>query len=134
MAASREFIEFVGEQMASFGPVTTRRMFSGAGVYRNGLIFALIVRDTLYFKTDEESREAFEAEGLGPFTYDTKTGEHKLTSYWRAPPRCFDDPEEMALWCRRAYESALKAEKAKAGKKPKTKKSLHGRVKPGHGE
>jgi DNA transformation protein and related proteins len=117
MSASREFIEFVSEQMAGFGPVSVRRMFSGAGVYRDGLIFALIARDVLYLKTDEESRAPFEAEGLGPFTFSTKTGEHKLTSYWRAPSRCFDDPDEMALWCRRAYDVALKAEKAKAGKK-----------------
>jgi DNA transformation protein len=114
MAASREFIEFVSEQMAGFGPVSVRRMFGGAGVYRDGLIFALIVSDVLYLKTDEEARAPFEAEGLGPFTYSTKKGEHKLTSYWRAPSRCFDDPDEMALWCRRAYDVALKV---KAGKK-----------------
>ena len=117
MAASREFIEFLTEQMAGFGPVSVRRMFSGAGVYRDDLIFALIVGDTLYFKTDEESRGPFEAEGLGPFTYSTKKGEHKLTSYWRAPSRCFDDPDEMALWCRRAYDVALKVQKAKSAKK-----------------
>ena len=109
MAASAEFIAFLKEQMAGFGAVTSRRMFSGAGIYRDGVIFALIVQDTLYLKADAESRADFEAEGLGPFTYDTKLGERTITSYWRCPERCLDDPGEMTLWCRKAWGAALRA-------------------------
>lgn len=115
MAASREFIDFITEQMADFGPVTVKRMFSGAGYFRNDLMFALVAGDALYFKSDEAGRAAFEAEGLGPFSYGTKDGEHTLTSYWRAPERCLDDPDEMKIWCARAFAVAL----AKSAAKPK---------------
>jgi DNA transformation protein len=36
------------EQMADFGFVTARRMFGGAGIYRDGMMFALIADDVLY--------------------------------------------------------------------------------------
>jgi DNA transformation protein len=114
MAASREFLDFLTEQMAGFGPVTVKRMFSGAGFFRNGLMFALVARDAFFLKTDVTGRAAFEAEGLPPFTYPTKNGEHTLTSYWRAPERCLDDPDEMKLWCERAFAVAVST----ASKKP----------------
>src|SRR5690242_338095 len=106
MAASAEYVAFLAEQMAGFGAVTTKRMFSGAGIFRNGLMFALVAGDVLYFKTDEAGQAAFRARGLGPFTYGTKTGERKLTSYWQAPESCFDDDAEMTEWCQRAYAVA----------------------------
>ena len=36
------------------------------------IIFALILRDTLYFKVDDGNRPAYEAEGLAPFTYEAR--------------------------------------------------------------
>ena len=35
--------EFIRDLFAEFGPVTIRRMFSGAGIFRDGLMFGLIV-------------------------------------------------------------------------------------------
>jgi DNA transformation protein len=98
VSLSAGFRDYLIDQMAGFGPVTMRRMFGGAGVYRDGQMFALVVDDVLYLKTDEAGREVFKAEGLEPFSYATKNGEHTLTSYWRAPERCLDDPAEMAVW------------------------------------
>ena len=117
MTATAEFIEFLKEQMAEFAPITSRRMFGGAGLYCDGLIFALVVDDALYLKADVETRPDFEAEGLGPFTYDTKLGERSIGSYWRCPERCLDDRDEMTLWCRKAYGAALRAGTAKPKKK-----------------
>lgn len=119
MAASAELIDFFKEQMAGFGSVTSKRMFGGAGLYRDGLIFALVVADTLYLKADDQTRGRFEAEGLGPFTYDTRLGERTITSYWRCPERCLDDADEMTEWCRLAHGAALRAAAAKT--KPKKK-------------
>jgi DNA transformation protein and related proteins len=76
-------------------------------------MFALIVNDALYLKADDQTKTAFEDEGLQPFTYDTKNGKRTVMSYWRAPERCLDDPDEMRDWARRAYGVALKAAKEK---------------------
>lgn len=115
MAASAELIAFLKEQMEGFGPVHTRRMFSGAGFFRDEVMFALVVGDALYLKADETTRGAFEAEGLEPFSYATSRGRTTIMSFMRAPETCFDDPDEMIRWCRIAFEAALRA----AATKPK---------------
>ncbi len=117
MSVSPEFKEFLIEQMAGFGAVTIRSMFGGAGVYHNSLMFALIDDDMLYLKADESTKSAFEAEGLTQFVYLAKGGTKMEMGYWHIPPRCLDEPDEMAKWCREAYDVALKA----ATKKPKKK-------------
>jgi hypothetical protein len=60
MASSADFIEFLKDQLRGLGHVTSRRMFSGAGIYCDGVIFALLLRDTLYFKVDDGNRAAYE--------------------------------------------------------------------------
>ena len=119
MGVSPEFLAFMTEQMAGFGPVTIRKMFGGAGVYHDGLMFGLIADEVLFLKADSETTSVFEAEGLGPFVYDAKGGKNIVMSYWRAPERCLDDPDEMRDWARRAYGVALRAVKAKPAKKKK---------------
>lgn len=117
MASSAGFLEFLAEQLAGLGPVSIRRMFGGAGVYADGVMFALVSDDTLYFKADETARANFEAEGMGAFTYATKDGRNTLTSYWRAPERLFDEPDEMLAWARKALATAKRASAKKNPRK-----------------
>jgi len=114
MAASSGFIELVVDLLAPVGPVTVRRMFGGAGIYVDGTFIAIVDNDLLYFKTDLQTRRDFQAEGMGPFTYDTKHGPGTLDSYWRAPERLYDEPDEMARWARAALAVARAAARRKA--------------------
>ena len=113
MSTSAEFLDFVAEQMTGFGPVNVRRMFGGAGVFRDGVMFALIANEVLYFKADETTVADFAAEGLSPFTYQTRRNPRAVMSYWRAPERCLDDPDEMTEWCHKALAVALRSAKPK---------------------
>jgi DNA transformation protein len=116
VSVSASFKEFLIEQMAGFGPVTIRPMFGGAGVYHNGMMFALLDDEALYFKVDETSRPAFEAENLPPFVYSRNDQKIDM-SYFRSPERCMDDADEMARWCRVAYGVALNAAAKKKSKR-----------------
>lgn len=118
MAASKSFMSQVQETLAGLGAVRFRRMFGGAGVYWDGVMFGLIDEDVLYFKVDDTTRGRFKADGMGPFTYMTRHGPGSLTSYWRVPDRLFDEPEEMLEWAR---EAAGVARRAAAGKSPRAK-------------
>jgi DNA transformation protein len=118
VASSPEFIAFVTDQLASLGHVTTLRMFSGAGVYCDGVIFALILRDVVYFKADDGNRAAYEAEGCVPFSYEAKGRKIEIGSYWRVPERLFDDPDDMVEWARAALAAGRRAA---AKEKPKRK-------------
>src|SRR5215471_16183847 len=61
--------DFIRDLFAQFRPVTVKRMFSGAGLYCDGVMFALVARDMIYLKADETSIADFKREGSGPFTY-----------------------------------------------------------------
>ena len=110
MAKSNEFVELVLENLRFFGPVTTRRMFGGWGIYRDGVFFALIAGDTLYFKSDDENRAQFERASPGPFVFEKK-GERIVTHYFAVPEDAFEDPQVMAKWARLGYAAALRAAK-----------------------
>jgi DNA transformation protein len=124
MASSGEFIEFLKDQLRGLGHVTARRMFSGAGLYCDGTIFALLLRDTLYFKVDDTNRAAYEAEGLEPFSYEARGRRVTIGAYWRVPERLFDEPDEMLEWARGALAAGRRAEaeKPKARRKPARKR------------
>ena len=50
MAVSESYRGFVLEQLGRVAPVTARSTFGGGGIYAEGLFFALIAEDRLYFK------------------------------------------------------------------------------------
>jgi len=109
MAVSTDYKTLIQDLLSDFGPVTIRNMFGGAGIYADGVMFAILVDDTLYLKADEVSARAFAAEGKGPFTYRPKDRTPVAMSYWEAPERLLDDPEELVAWARRAHAVALAA-------------------------
>jgi DNA transformation protein len=98
---------------AFFGKVILRPMFGSEGLFRDGLMFGIVHAGKLYFKTSEESRRAFIAEGAGPLFYKFKTAEGILTSYYALPDRLYDDPEALAEWARAALAAARQSPTAK---------------------
>ncbi|MBI1253905.1 MAG: hypothetical protein GC196_06110 [Hyphomonas sp.] len=112
------FHEFVAELFAPMGSVSIRRMFGGAGVFRDGLMFALLGDDTVYLKTDARLRADLEAEGSAPFIWiKPSTGEAIDMGYVNLPSCAMDDPDEASAWAKRALAVA----KAKAAAKPLTR-------------
>lgn len=106
MVASNTFAEFLREQLAPLGGVTMRRMFGKTGVFCDGVMFGMVTENTLYFRVDDENRETFkEAETFPPLNYE-KSGHTIDLSFWRAPERLFDEPDELIAWARAALEAA----------------------------
>jgi DNA transformation protein len=117
------FHEFVTELFAPMGPVSIRRMFGGAGVFRDGLMFALLADDIVYLKCDPELRAALEAEGSAPFLWTRpSTGEQVDMGYVQLPSSAMDDPDEASGWARRAFAVA-QAKKLKTPPKRKKPKA-----------
>jgi DNA transformation protein len=118
--------EFIRELFLPFGTVQVRRMFGGAGLFADGVMFGLISDGQIYLKADAAAVPRFEAEGCRPFEYSTAKGKRTLTSYWRLPDRLYDDAEELARWARAALtiarEAAVKNPAIKARRKRKTLK------------
>ena len=117
MTASAPYIEWLKDVLRPLGAIAVRRMFSGAGVYCDGVMFAIINGDQLYLKTDSVGAAAFAAEGQSPFVYATKRGSGQLKSYWQAPDRLSDDSDDLIAWARRALVIARRAAADAATKK-----------------
>ena len=59
--ASERLAQFVIEQLAMNDPIVTRPLFGAIGLYRNGQVFAMAWKGSLYFKVDEATRKDYEA-------------------------------------------------------------------------
>lgn len=94
--------------MDRFAAVRARPMFGGHGLYRDGVMFALLANGALYLKVDDESRAIFTKWNLRPFSFSAK-GRTVQLSYHEAPPQALEDPAEMAQWCALAWQAALRA-------------------------
>jgi DNA transformation protein and related proteins len=111
MSVSNDYRNYVLEQLAAAGSVSPRAMFGGVGLYLDGLFFALIDDDTLYFKADDATRKRYEAAGSRPFCPDPQRPEQAM-GYWQVPAEVLEDPDELVAWAREAAGVAL----AKRGK------------------
>jgi len=96
MSVSNEFLEYVLDQLREWGDISVRRMFGGAGLWRDGKMFGLVADDVVYFKVDDTNRAKYEASGSGPLKpFD----DHKtVLSYYEVPPDIFECPPELVEW------------------------------------
>ena len=75
-------------------------MFGGYGIFHEGLMFALIADDTLYFKVDESNRSMYEEVESRPFPQGI--------SYREVPPDVLEDKDRLIEWAKISMDIALK--------------------------
>lgn len=114
MSVSPSFKAFAVEQLSAVAPVTTRAMFGGVGIYADGLFFALLDDDRVFFKVDDATRPRFVAAGMGVF--DPFKDGKGMQGYYELPGDVLEDEDRLPQWMREAMAVA-----ARAPKKPKKK-------------
>jgi DNA transformation protein len=119
--------DFVRELFAPFRHVAVKRMFGGAGLYADGLMFGLEFDGVIYLRVDAASITDFEHEGSAPFVYPLakRRPGHPSSHFWRLPERLYDDPDELAVWAGRALaiaESRKSAPRERTPNKAPSKK------------
>ena len=114
-----EGVAHVVDLLYRWAPVSVRRMFSGVGLFRGGVIFALVLRDTVHFRVDDGNRADYEAAGMEPFSY-SRSGRTVSIAYYEVPPDILDEGEDLTRWAMKAYEAALRTS---VRKRPKRKRS-----------
>jgi len=107
-----EFVDYLQEVFEEFGPIDSRKMFGGYGIYYQGVMFGLVADDTLYLKADDSISDYFTSRDLGQFEYD-KGGKIIKMSYYQAPEEILEDKEIAREWAGRSYEVALKSKAKK---------------------
>ena len=110
--------EDIRDLFAPLGTVSIRRMFSGKGIYFQGVIVAIVYDDELRLKADSISAPAFEAADSTQWAYKGHRGE-VMMPYWSIPHEAFDDPDTMGFWARLAFEAGLRAQTSGSTVKPR---------------
>ena len=105
-----EFVDYIREILEPFGISKIRAMFGGFGIYKNGIIFALIADHELYFKANDRAAVFFQSFGSEPFSYEAKGRQIKM-SYWRVLPEILEDQDILKKWHDMAYSAALTSKK-----------------------
>ena len=108
MTVSAELLIYLTDSLAQLGAVRCRRIFGGAGLFLDGLMFAIVADGRLWLKTDGSARGDFLARGLPAFTY-RRGGREVALGYHLAPEETLDAPEELLRWCRGAHAAALRS-------------------------
>jgi DNA transformation protein len=91
-------------------PVTARGMFGGFGLYTEGVMFALIAYEVLYFKVDDENRSDYEDFGMGPFVYN-RNGKEMAMSYYQLPEQVYEDLGLLHDWLEKAASAARRGKR-----------------------
>jgi len=114
MAVSDEFLNYVLDQLSPWGNVSVRRMFGGAGLYRDGKMFGLIADNVAYLKVDDSNQEDFVKAGSSPFNPYPDKVKTAVMSYYEIPPEVLENPDELSQWTQRS----MNIQQKKKGKSP----------------
>ena len=108
------FHTYVEDLFANLGRIRIRKMFGGAGVYSGEDMFALIDKDRVYVKSDDDLKAHLESEGGEVFEWtNPNTGKTIQMSYVSLPINALDDRDEASVWGRKALDVAIQARRAK---------------------
>jgi len=66
MACNPDFVQYIADQCAEAGEITTRKMFGDYGIYCNGKIFGLICDDRFYLKPTDAGKALLRKVELRP--------------------------------------------------------------------
>jgi len=105
---NEEFTHYILDLMQGVGPVISKRMFGGYGIFIDGLMFAIISDGLLYLKVDSENEMEFISRHSTPFTY-LKKGKTCKLSYYQSPEEALEEVDIMFIWANSAYAAARRA-------------------------
>jgi DNA transformation protein len=108
MGVSDEFVDYVVEQLSGWGEVSVRRMFGGAGLYREGTMFCVLADDAAYLKVDDSNRDEFLRAGSAPFEPYPDKIKTTIRTYYEIPAEVLENPDELTRWAQRSWLVARK--------------------------
>ena len=102
MSRKQEYRDYIViDVLRDIPGITTKKLFSGWGVYKYGRIFGIIIDDELYFKTNESNLKYFTKYGSHPFSFE-RQGKTVSLPYWTLPDAIFSDEEKLIEWIERS--------------------------------
>ena len=83
---------------AQIGEIRARRMFGGAGLYHDDIVFGLVANGTCYLRIDDTTRARFAAVGSTPFGYDRDGRTITMSGYLSTPAEALGGVARGQWW------------------------------------
>jgi DNA transformation protein and related proteins len=110
MSKNDSYFQFIQEKFQPFPGISFKKMFGGMGLYKNGIVFGMIIQGELYFKADEKNQEEFKSRDSHPFTYQSR-GKEVTLPYWLLPEEILENGGELEEWIEKSYEVGVRRKK-----------------------
>lgn len=92
MKRDKAFHDYVVHDLLGDIPnLKSKAMFSGWGIYKDGVIFGIIADGQLWFKVGASNLSDFKEFDSRPFKYSRKDGKEIEMSYWLIPEEIMEN-------------------------------------------
>jgi DNA transformation protein len=112
MEDNTSLANYVVEQLAFLGRISSRPIFGGIGVFIEERLLGIVINGSLYLHTGEVNLDDYVSRGMPQFkpypnAFDLTTDHHQ------APADVVQNPEALKIWGERALTAAIEGAKAK---------------------
>lgn len=102
-AAARVAAASLQEDLEPWGDITSKGMFGGYGLFKDGVMFAIVdPGGQCFLRGDDASAEEFES---------SDSERHGRMPYWTIPASVRDDGARLLEWARAAHHRAVAAKR-----------------------
>jgi DNA transformation protein len=95
-------VDHYAEEFSALGEIEVKHFFGGWQFRCGGRQFAAFIRDALYFRADDNLRQALQAAGSEPFWYEKQGKRVTVGGYQTVPDSALDDPIDLLFWAEKA--------------------------------
>ena len=106
--------DYVEDLFSPLGRIKVRPMFGAKGIYAGEDMFAILEKDRIYVKIDDEAKAELAAAGSAPFIWtNPKTGQTLTMSYMALSDAIMQDRQAVTEWAQRGLSIVIQARKSK---------------------
>lgn len=102
MALDKDLVSRITNDLQPLGPVTSKFMFGGAGLFYDGKMFAMVSSDNRFWlKVDDSNRAEYEKLGMQQFN---KSPKNKGMPYFEVPSEVFENTDKLLAWAKESID------------------------------
>jgi DNA transformation protein len=103
--------QWLTERLTALGNVRAQRMFGGAGIFVEDVMFGIVHKSCAYLKVDEETQARYVELGSRPFRPNAR---QTLRTFYEVPEPVLGDDAELLAWAKEALDVAQRAAERRA--------------------
>ncbi len=103
MSVDDRYLARVLGLLAAVAPVSCRRAFTGALIYHQQTVFAVVAGNRLYFRTDANSACLYQSRSMP--VLESRLIQGGISAFHQLPDEVLENPAELRHWMRAAVEA-----------------------------